>query len=124
MVQPNSPGSKAALLENLSSGGASLQQEVLLALLRKLQFEQEFQLGGAAEDAVTEEEAVQIAAMALLESQVRHCRTCVLQLLELPSIADVSPVLYFHNHLVNFSQGNISGAVGQMLAWGGLLQDS
>lgn len=89
MVQPNSPGSKAALLENLSSGGASLQQEVLLALLRKLQFEQEFQLGGAAEDAVTEEEAVQIAAMALLESQ-----------------------------------GNISGAVGQMLAWGGLLQDS
>jgi hypothetical protein len=60
---------KAALLEQLASGQAPLQHGVALALLRGLQDQQEMELGGEGPQELTEEEAVMVAATALLHSQ-------------------------------------------------------
>ena len=73
---PADAASKAALLEQLGRGGAPLAHGVALALLHGLQRQQEGEMCGEAPaaggaDAVTEEEACYVAALALMHAQAR-----------------------------------------------------
>lgn len=78
---PICPSSKVLLLEQLATGAAPLQQAVARALLQRLQQQHEAELCGrgpawAQEEQVSDEEAAQIAAMALQHSLVRGNAVC------------------------------------------------